>query len=75
MTRVVKLAFEFPVVTATRSGKVRLAIWDEIDAADSSRRYAAPVCRIGNENCPTAHDYAPGRDARQLRPEVSWSTA
>ena len=29
----VKLAFEFLVLTAARSGEVRLATWDEIDAA------------------------------------------
>ena len=30
-TRAVKLAFEFLVLTAARSGEVRLATWDEID--------------------------------------------
>ena len=32
-TRPVKLAFEFLVLTAVRSGEVRLATWDEMDAA------------------------------------------
>ena len=32
-TRAVKLAFEFLVVTAARSGEVRLARWEEIDLA------------------------------------------
>ena len=29
----VRLAFEFMVLTAARSGEVRLATWDEVDTA------------------------------------------
>ena len=33
---VVKLAFEFLVLTATRSGEVRGALWTEIDQAEGA---------------------------------------
>lgn len=36
-----KLAFEFLVLTATRSGEVRLAVWDEIDF--DKREWAIPA--------------------------------
>ena len=52
----VKLAFEFLVLTAARSGEVRLATWDEIDAAGrvwtiaaarmkAKREHRVPLCR------------------------------
>ena len=51
----VRLAFEFLVLTAARSGEVRLATWDEIDAADAvwaisavrmkaKREHRVPLC-------------------------------
>ena len=43
-TRAVKLAFEFLVLTAARSGEVRLATWDEIDAA--GRAWTVPAVRM-----------------------------
>ena len=39
---VVKLAFEFLVLTATRSGEVRGAVWTEIDRAEGVWTIAAP---------------------------------
>ena len=52
---VVRLAFEFLVLTVARSGEVRLATWDEIDAADAvwtisaarmkaKREHRVPLC-------------------------------
>ena len=52
----VKLAFEFLVLTAARSGEVRGAQWDEIDTADhvwtvpatrtkAKREHRVPLCR------------------------------
>ena len=38
---VTKLAFEFLVLTAARSGVVRLATWDEIDWAE--RKWTVPL--------------------------------
>ena len=43
-TRAVKLAFEFLVLTAARSGEVRLATWDEIDMA--GRVWTVPATRM-----------------------------
>ena len=43
-TRAVKLAFEFLVLTAARSGEVRLATWDEIDTA--GRVWTIPATRM-----------------------------
>ncbi len=43
-TRAVKLAFEFLVVTAARSGEVRLATWDEMNAA--GRLWTIPAERM-----------------------------
>ena len=51
----VRLAFEFLVLTAARSGEVRLATWDEIDTAGAvwtvpaarmkaKREYRVPLC-------------------------------
>ena len=40
----VKLAFEFLVLTAARSGEVRLATWDEIDK--DSKTWAVPASRM-----------------------------
>ncbi len=40
----VKLAFEFLVLTAARSGEVRLATWDEIDTTDHV--WAIPATRM-----------------------------
>ena len=51
----VRLAFEFPVLTAARSGEVRLATWDEIDTAGTvwtvpatrrkaKREHRVPLC-------------------------------
>ena len=53
---VVKLAFEFLVLTATRSGEVRGAVWTEIDRdagawiipalrTKAAREHRVPVCR------------------------------
>ena len=52
----VRLAFEFLVLTAARSGEVRQATWDEIDTADAvwtisaarmkaKREHRVPLCR------------------------------
>ena len=52
----IMLAFEFLVLAASRSGEVRLAAWDEIDAAGrvwtvpalrmkAKREYRIPLCR------------------------------
>ena len=43
-TRAVKLAFEFLVLTAARSGEVRLATWDEIDR--DGRLWTIPAPRM-----------------------------
>ena len=43
-SRVVKLAFEFLVLTAARSGEVRLATWEEIDTA--GRVWTIPATRM-----------------------------
>ena len=43
-TQAVKLAFEFLVLTAARSGEVRLATWDEMDAA--GRVWTIPAARM-----------------------------
>ena len=54
--RVVKLAFEFLVLTATRSGEVRGALWTEIDRGEgawiiparrtkAAREHRVPLCR------------------------------
>ncbi len=43
-TRAVKLAFEFLVVTATRSGEVRLATWEEMNVA--GRVWTIPAERM-----------------------------
>ena len=43
-TRAVKLAFEFLVVTATRSGEVRLATWEEMNVA--GRVWTSPAERM-----------------------------
>ncbi len=43
-TRAVKLAFEFLVLTAARSGEARLATWDEIDTA--GRVWTIPAERM-----------------------------
>ena len=40
----VKLAFEFLVLTATRSGEVRLATWEEMDTA--GRVWSVPALRM-----------------------------
>ena len=40
----VKLAFEFLVLTAARSGEIRLATWDEIDATDHV--WSIPAARM-----------------------------
>ena len=40
----VKLAFEFLILTAARSGEVRLATWDEIDK--DSKTWAVPASRM-----------------------------
>ena len=43
-TQAIKLAFEFLVVTAARSGEVRLATWDEVDTA--GRVWTVPAERM-----------------------------
>ena len=48
-TAVVKLAFEFMVVCAARSGEVRGAMWDEIDFEELT--WAIPAKRM-KANCP-----------------------
>jgi len=56
----VKLAFEFLVLTAARSGAVRLATWDEMDLAGrvwtvparrmkAKREHRVPLCRRAEE--------------------------
>ena len=46
----VKLAFEFLVLTAARSGEVRLATWAEIDAAGRVWTIAAARMRVKREH-------------------------
>ena len=43
-TRAVRLSFEFLVLTASRSGEVRLATWDEVDTA--GRVWTIPATRM-----------------------------
>ncbi len=49
-TRAVKLAFEFLVLTAARSGEVRLATWDEIDTAGRVWTIAAERMKMNREH-------------------------
>ena len=69
----VRLAFEFLVLTAARSGEVRLATWDEIDTAGAvwtvpaarmkaKREHRVPLC------APGAGDPRRGADARRRQP-------
>ena len=71
----VKLAFEFLVLTAARSGEVRLATWDEIDTAGrvwtasaarmkAKREHRVPLCRRALEILDAAR--ALGDGARRL---------
>ena len=67
----VKLAFEFLVLTAARSGEVRGARWDEIDLAGrvwtvpasrmkSKREHRIPLCRRAMEILEAARDLGGG---------------
>ena len=47
---VVKLAFEFLVLTATRSGEVRGALWTEIDQAEGAWTIPAPRTKAAREH-------------------------
>ena len=47
---VVKLAFELLVLTATRSGEVRLAAWDEIDPGEMVWTIPAPRMKAMREH-------------------------
>ncbi len=49
-TRAVRLAFEFLVLTAARSGEVRLATWDEMDAAGRVWTIAATRMKMRREH-------------------------
>ena len=46
----VKLAFEFLILTAVRSGEVRLATWDEIDAEEATWTVPASRMKAGIEH-------------------------
>lgn len=45
-----KLAFEFLVLTAARSGEVRLMTWEEVDEADSTWTVPATRMKAGREH-------------------------
>ena len=66
----IKLAFGFLVLTAARSGEVRLATWDEIDATDHvwsipaarmkmKRDHRAPLCGRAMEVLDSGFSSAP----------------
>ena len=66
-----KLAFEFLVLTATRSGEVRLATWDEIDIdgrvwtipvarTKTSREHRVPLCDRAIEILQEARQFGDG---------------
>ena len=66
-----KLAFEFLVLTAARSGEVRLATWDEIDLAaavwtvpaermKAKREHRVPLCDRAVEILHEARDFSDG---------------
>ena len=68
---IVKLAFEFLVLTATRSGEVRGAVWTEIDRDDSvwtipatrtkiNREHRVPLCRRASEVLDVARTFGNG---------------
>ena len=68
---IVKLAFEFLVLTATRSGEVRGAVWTEIDRDDSvwtipatrtkiNREHRVPLCRRASEVLDAARTFGNG---------------
>ncbi len=68
----VKLAFEFLVLTAARSGEVRLATWDEIDTTDHvwsipaarmkmKRDHRVPLCGRAMEVLDSARKLGDGR--------------
>ena len=68
---VVKLAFEFLVLTAARSGEVRLATWTEMDVEDcvwtipatrmkAKREHRVPLCQRVMEILATARSLANG---------------
>ena len=70
--RVVTLAFEFLVLTAARSGEVRLATWDEINLADhvwaipttrmkANREHRVPLCERAIEILAAARTLGDGR--------------
>ena len=73
-TEAVKLAFEFLVLTATRSGEVRGALWAEVDLAagvwtipatrtKSKREHRVPLSRRAMEILATARDLRGGKSA------------
>ena len=49
---VVKLEFEFLVLTATRSGEVRGAVWTEIEQDEGAWTIPAPRTKAGREHRP-----------------------
>ena len=68
----IKLAFEFLVLTAARSGEVRLATWDEIDTAGqvwtipamrmkAKREHRVPLCRRAAEILEAARTLGDGK--------------
>ncbi len=84
----VKLAFESLVLTAARSGDVRLATWDEIDTGGqvwtipamrmkANREYRVPLCRRAAEILEAARTLSDGKSLvfamRSGRP-ISMST-
>ncbi len=84
----IKLAFEFLVLTAARSGEVRLATWDEIDTAGqvwtipamrmkAKREHRVPLCRRAAEILEAARTLGDGKSLvfpmRSGRP-ISMST-
>ena len=73
-TPAVKLAFEFLVLTAARSGEVRLATWNEMDVDDllwtipaermkAKREHRVPLCRRAAEILDAARMLGDGRNS------------
>ncbi len=84
----VKLAFEFLVLTAARSGEVRLATWDEMDAAGrvwtvpalrmkAKREHRVPLCGRALEVLAAARTLGDGHrlvfPMRSRRPILAWT--
>ena len=68
-----RLAFEFLVLTAARSGEVRLAKWDEVDFDAATWTVPAERMKAGREHCVPLSDRALAvlRDAREVA-DGSW---